>query len=82
MLGLRRIGARHLTTKPYRPRTNGKAERFIQTALREWRYAKAYTSSQQKTLDMPAWLHPRYGILPVAHSSDLRWHRQPVTAYR
>jgi transposase InsO family protein len=30
------LGARHLTTRPYRPRTNGKAERFIQTALREW----------------------------------------------
>ena len=51
------IGARHITTRPYRPRTNGKAERFIQTALREWLYAKAYHSSQQRTADMPAWLH-------------------------
>ena len=50
-------GARHLTTRPYRPRTNGKAERFIQTALREWLYAKAYPSSQQRTDDMSPWLH-------------------------
>jgi transposase InsO family protein len=51
------IGARHITTKPYRPRTNGKAERFIQTALREWLYARAYHSSRQRIDDMPAWLH-------------------------
>ena len=34
---------KHLRTKPYTPKTNGKAERFVQTALREWAYAKAYT---------------------------------------
>src|SRR5262249_14221546 len=39
------LGIRHLRTKPYTPRTNGKAERFIQTALREWAYASAYRSS-------------------------------------
>lgn len=39
---------RHLRTRPYTPRTNGKAERFIQTALREWAYAKPYRSSQQR----------------------------------
>lgn len=54
---LKALGARHLTTRPYRPRTNGKAERFIQTALREWLYAKAYPSSAQRTDDMPGWLH-------------------------
>ena len=37
-----KLGARHLTTRPYRPRTNGKAERFIQTALREWLYGRPY----------------------------------------
>lgn len=38
----RDLGIKHIRTKPYTPRTNGKAERFIQTALREWAYAKAY----------------------------------------
>jgi transposase InsO family protein len=54
---LAQIGARHITTKPYRPRTNGKAERFIQTALREWLYAKSYQQSAERAADMPAWLH-------------------------
>jgi transposase InsO family protein len=54
---LQAIGARHLTTKPYRPRTNGKAERFIQTCLREWLYAKPYVSSDTRTAAMPDWLH-------------------------
>jgi transposase InsO family protein len=51
------IGARHITTRPYRPRTNGKAERFIQTALREWLYARAYARSDARAADMSAWLH-------------------------
>jgi transposase InsO family protein len=50
-------GLRHLRTRPYTPRTNGKAERFIQTALREWLYGKPYPSSAQRSTDMPAWLH-------------------------
>jgi len=41
-------GLRHLRTRPYTPRTNGKAERFIQTALREWAYVKTYRSSGQR----------------------------------
>jgi transposase InsO family protein len=51
------LGARHLTTRPYRPRTNGKAERFIQTALREWLYGKPYASSAARASDLPSWLH-------------------------
>ena len=51
------LGARHVRTRPYRPRTNGKAERFIQTALREWIYARAYNHSNQRAADMPLWLH-------------------------
>jgi transposase InsO family protein len=51
------IGARHIRTRPYRPRTNGKAERFIQTALREWLYAIPYNHSVQRTADMTPWLH-------------------------
>ena len=50
---LAELGARHLTTRPYRPRTNGKAERFIQTALREWLYGKPYASSAERATDMP-----------------------------
>jgi transposase InsO family protein len=42
------LGLRHLRTRPYTPRTNGKAERFIQTALREWAYAKPYASSRAR----------------------------------
>jgi transposase InsO family protein len=42
------IGARHLVTAKYRPQTNGKAERFIQTMLREWAYRRLYTSNQQR----------------------------------
>jgi transposase InsO family protein len=47
---------RHLRTRPYRPRTNGKAERFIQTMLREWAYAASYQSSTHRADVLPAWL--------------------------
>jgi transposase InsO family protein len=47
---------RHLRTRPYRPRTNGKAERFIQTMLREWAYAATYQNSQQRTVALQPWL--------------------------
>lgn len=48
-------GARHVRTRPYTPRTNGKAERFIQTSLREWAYAKPYRSSAERTLAIEPW---------------------------
>jgi transposase InsO family protein len=50
------LGLRHLFTRPYTPRTNGKAERFIQTLLREWAYARPYRTSNQRTRRLPAWL--------------------------
>ena len=53
----RSAGLRHLRIRPYTPRTNGKAERFIQTLLREWAYRRAYPSSQQRTEALPAWLY-------------------------
>jgi len=53
---LRELGIRHLTTRPYRPRTNGKAERFIQTLLNEWAYARIYGSSPERTQQLAAWL--------------------------
>jgi transposase InsO family protein len=48
---------RHLRTKPYTPRTNGKAERFIQTLLREWAYAKAYQSSGRRNAALAPFVH-------------------------
>ena len=51
------LGLRHIRTKPYTPKTNGKAERFIQTALREWAYARAYDTSEQRAADLPIWTH-------------------------
>ena len=53
----RDLGVRHIRTRPYTPKTNGKAERFIQTALREWAYARAYQTSNQRATDLPAWTH-------------------------
>jgi transposase InsO family protein len=52
----RALGLRHLRTRPYRPRTNGKAERFIQTLQNEWAYGRAYTSSDDRRDKLPAWL--------------------------
>jgi transposase InsO family protein len=46
----------HIRTRPYRPRTNGKAERFIQTMLREWAYAATYRSSAHRQRALPAWV--------------------------
>jgi transposase InsO family protein len=59
----RDLGLKHVRTRPYTPKTNGKAERFIQTALREWAYAFAYPTSQRRAAELPVWLH-RYN-----------WHR-------
>ena len=60
---LRRLGLKHKRTRPYTPRTNGKAERFIQTALREWAYARSYASSDQRAAHLNHWLH------------QYNWHR-------
>lgn len=54
---------KHIRTKPYTPQTNGKAERFIQTTIREWAYATEYQTSDERKADLPIWLH-RYN-----------WHR-------
>jgi transposase InsO family protein len=59
----KRLGLKHIRTKPYTPKTNGKAERFIQTSLREWAYAQAYQTSTERKAELPSWLH-RYN-----------WHR-------
>jgi transposase InsO family protein len=49
-------GVRHIRTRPYRPRTNGKAERFIQSMLREWAYVASYPSSEARARALPVWL--------------------------
>lgn len=49
------LGITHRFTKPYTPKTNGKAERFIQTALREWAYGQRYQSSAQRAQELPDW---------------------------
>jgi len=59
----RDVGLKHIRTKPYTPKTNGKAERFVQTSLREWAYAQAYQTSDQRAAQLAPWLH-RYN-----------WHR-------
>jgi transposase InsO family protein len=50
------LGIRHQRTQPYRPRTNGKAERFIQTLLRRWAYYRPYRSSAERTAALGPWL--------------------------
>src|SRR4051812_6317053 len=57
---LARHGIRHLTTKPYRPRTNGKVERFHQTMAREWAYGLRYRTHRQRNQALPHWLQ-HYG---------------------
>jgi transposase InsO family protein len=59
----KRLKLKHIRTRPYTPKTNGKAERFIQSALREWAYAQAYPTSDRRAAELPIWLH-RYN-----------WHR-------
>ena len=50
---VRRLKIKHLRTRPYTPKTNGKAERFVQTSLREWAYARAYNTSDERAADPP-----------------------------
>ena len=51
------LGVRHLRTRPYTPKTNGKAERFVQTSLRKWAYAPPYESSAQRETALQPFLH-------------------------
>jgi transposase InsO family protein len=57
------LGLKHRRTRPYTPRTNGKAERFIQTVIREWAYARTFQNSEERTSSLPAWTH------------QYNWHR-------
>ena len=55
-IACRRLGIRHLRTRPYRPQTNGKAERFIRTMLNGWAYGAIYRSSHERTRALDGWL--------------------------
>ena len=55
-LACRVLGLRHLRTRPYRPQTNGKAERFIRTMLGEWAYGAIYGSSSERKAALPGFL--------------------------
>ena len=75
------LDLKHIRTKPYTPKTNGKAERFIQTALREWAYAKAYPTSDQRAAELQNWMHrynwhrPHGGIKSATPISRLGLHQ-------
>ena len=77
-------GIRQLHTRAYRPQTNGKAERFIQTALREWAYARAYRRSSERTAYLPRWLHhynwhrPHSSLAGATPISRLKLHGDKV----
>lgn len=69
------LGLQHKRTRPYTPRTNGKAERFIQTLLRQWAYQRAYPNSGLRNAALPRWLH-RYNYLRPHASLG---HKPPIS---
>ena len=77
----RHLGLKHVFTRAYRPQTNGKAERFIQSALREWAYGIGYRRSAERTAMLRRWTHhynwhrPHQGIAGVAPISRLKRSR-------
>jgi transposase InsO family protein len=77
-LACRALGIKHSRTRPYRPRTNGKAERFIRTMLREWAYAAVYGSSEERTAALPGWLE-RYN---TTRRHGALGHRPPIARLR
>ena len=83
----RQLGIRHLFTRPYRPKTNGKAERFIQTMLREWAYYAAYPTSAARTRALPAFLtryntkRPHKALGGITPNQRLTERTNPAAAY-
>jgi transposase InsO family protein len=86
-LACRILGLRHLRTRPRRPQTNGKAERFIRTMLGGWAYGAVYSSSRERTAALDGWLHTynhhrRHGALgrkpPAARLAELN---NPLGSY-
>jgi len=75
------LALRHLRTRPYTPRTNGKAERFIQTSLREWAYARPFATSHERTAALIPWLDHYNTARPhaaLAHQPPASRLRQPA----
>ena len=77
-LACRALGIKHLRTRPYRPQTNGKAERFIRTMLREWAYAAVYGSSPERATALSGWLE-RYNF---RRRHGALGHRPPIARLR
>lgn len=77
----RQLGLKHSFTRAYRPQTNGKAERFIQSALREWAYGSVYNHSRDRAAMLDRWIHhynwhrPHQGIRGLAPISRLAQSR-------
>ena len=71
----RHLGITHKRTRIYTPRTNGKAERFIQTAIHEWAYARRYEHSEQRTAQLKPWTHQYNWHRPHASLNQ----RPPIT---
>jgi transposase InsO family protein len=77
-LACRSLGIRHVRTRPRRPQTNGKAERFIRTMLREWAYAAVYGSSPERAAALSGWLE-RYNF---SRRHGALGHRPPIERLR
>jgi transposase InsO family protein len=77
-IACRALGIRHVRTRPRRPQTNGKAERFIRTMLREWAYAAVYGSSPERAAALPGWLE-RYNF---SRRHGALGHRPPIARLR
>jgi transposase InsO family protein len=77
-LACRALGIRHIRTRPYRPQTNGKAERFIRTMLREWAYAAVYGSSPERAAALSGWVE-RYNY---RRRHGALGHRPPIERVR
>ena len=77
-LACRGLGIKHIRTQPYRPQTNGKAERFIRTMLREWAYAAVYGSSPERAAALSGWVE-RYNF---RRRHGALGHRPPIQRLR